>query len=65
MDGDVITLRALIADPDGTRVLRGEHTGSAVEAAALGTELADELLGRGGAEILRALVAQSGARDGG
>lgn len=65
VDGDAITLRALIADPDGTRVLRGERRGSAVEAATLGTALAGELLGRGGAEILRALDAHSGARDGG
>jgi hydroxymethylbilane synthase len=65
LDAETLTLRALIADPDGTRVLRGEHSGAAAEAAALGTRLADELLGRGGAEILRALEAQSGARDGG
>ncbi len=65
VNGDSITLRALIADPDGTRVLRAEHSGSAATAVALGTGLADELLGRGGAEILRALDVQSGARDGG
>lgn len=65
VDGDTMTVRALIADPDGTRVLRGEHIGAIGEATALGTALADELLGRGGADILRALDAQSGVRDGG
>jgi hydroxymethylbilane synthase len=65
VDGAVVTLRALIAAPDGTRVLRGTHTGAVESAAALGTGLADELLGRGGAEILRALESESGARDGG
>jgi hydroxymethylbilane synthase len=63
--GDLITLRGLIADPDGTRVVRGEHSGVTAAAAAVGTGLADELLGRGGTEILRALEAQSGAHDGG
>ena len=62
---DTLTVRALIADPDGTRVLRGERMGTVGEATALGTALADELLERGGADILRALDAQSGARDGG
>lgn len=65
LDGNTLTLRALIADPDGTRVLRAEHRGPAGQAAALGAALADELLGRGGADILRALEAQSGAHDGG
>ena len=64
-EGTAILLRALIADPDGTRVLRGERVGPATDAVPLGEGLADELLGRGGAEILRALDAQSGARDGG
>jgi hydroxymethylbilane synthase len=65
VDAGVITLRALIADPDGSRVVRGTHSGATTAATALGTGLADELLGRGGAEILRALEAASGARDGG
>jgi hydroxymethylbilane synthase len=64
-DGGTITVRALIADPDGTRVLRGTHTGASADAAAIGTALADELLGRGGTDILRALDEQSGTRNGG
>lgn len=55
--GDRIELRALIASPDGTRVVRGARTGSAAAAAETGTALCDELLGKGGAEILRALEA--------
>ncbi len=53
--GDVVALQALIAAPDGRRVVRGDRSGPADAAAALGTDLADELLGRGGAEILRAI----------
>ncbi|MFQ5667686.1 MAG: hydroxymethylbilane synthase [Candidatus Binatia bacterium] len=53
--GDALVLRALIANPDGTQVVRGTRTGTSAWAAHLGTDLAAELLGRGGAEILRAL----------
>jgi len=52
-----LVLRALIASPDGRQVVRGERRGAAVDGAALGAELAEELLGKGGAEILRALLA--------
>ncbi|HXQ23335.1 MAG TPA: hydroxymethylbilane synthase [Candidatus Acidoferrales bacterium] len=53
--GDTLELRALIARPDGTRVVRGARSGGVGAATGLGTELAHELLDRGGAEILRAL----------
>ncbi len=55
LTADAVALQALIAAPDGTRVVRGSRCGPASAAAALGTDLADELLGRGGAEILRAI----------
>ena len=54
-DGE-ITLRALIAEPDGSRVVRGENRGPSEEAGRLGTELAERLLDEGGAEILRELL---------
>ena len=50
-----VTLRALIANPDGSQVVRGRHGGTASSATHLGQELADELLGRGGRRILDAL----------
>jgi hydroxymethylbilane synthase len=53
--GGEVHLRALIASPDGGRIVRGETAGSPEDAARLGTALADRLLGDGGAEILRAL----------
>lgn len=55
--GETLTLRALIAEPDGTRVIRGRREGRTSEGARLGTELAQALLAEGGAEILRALEA--------
>ena len=50
-----LDLRALIANPDGTQVVRGRRGGAADQATALGHDLADELLGRGGRHILKAL----------
>lgn len=54
-------LRALIASPDGGRVVRGTRNGTVSEAVGLGRNLADELLDRGGRSILAAL---SEAADG-
>ena len=51
-----LRLRALVALPDGTRVVRAEATGLASDAEALGRAVADELLGAGAAEILATLV---------
>ena len=42
-----IRLRAVVATPDGSRILRRELTGSAVDPEALGQRLADELLSAG------------------
>lgn len=50
-----LNLRALIAHPDGTEVVRGCRTGGADRAPDLGRELADELLNRGGRRILNGL----------
>ena len=53
--GDRLDLLALIADPGGTEVVRGNRSGTASSAGELGRELADELLARGGRRILDAL----------
>jgi hydroxymethylbilane synthase len=50
-----LEMRALIASPDGRQVVRGERRSPATAATALGTHLAEDLLARGGAEILQAL----------
>lgn len=48
----VLRLRGLIAAADGRRSVRGEIGGPAADAARLGAALAEELLGRGGREIM-------------
>lgn len=52
VQGHALELRALVASPDGSRLVRGERRGSTGEAPHLGEELAFELLARGGREIL-------------
>lgn len=57
ISGDDMELRALIASPDGKQVVRGRCRGPVAGAEGLGVTLAEELLDKGGAEILRALQA--------
>jgi hydroxymethylbilane synthase len=51
-----IHLRGLVATPDGRRLIRGERRGAREEGEAVGTALAEELLARGAAEILQAVL---------
>lgn len=55
IDGNLLTLRAMIAEPDGSRVVRGETTGPAGDGKRIGAELASRVLDEGGADILRRL----------
>ena len=48
-----LVLQALIADPLGKKVLRGEREGSPREARSMGRSLAEDLLAQGGREILQ------------
>jgi hydroxymethylbilane synthase len=48
-----VRMRALVASLDGTRIIRGERSGPARDAHALGVALAEELLGKGAAAILK------------
>jgi hydroxymethylbilane synthase len=50
--GEQVHLRGLVANLDGTVIIRGERSGLAVDAARIGEELANELLARGAGEIL-------------
>lgn len=52
LEGNDLHLRALVGEPDGSRVIRGDIQGEAERAAALGESLADELLTRGARRIL-------------
>jgi hydroxymethylbilane synthase len=50
--GDDLTLLALVANVDGSRILREEIAGSSIDAESLGIEAADRLLARGAAALL-------------
>ncbi len=53
-----LDLRAVVASPDGVRVVRGEMNGDAARGEALGAALAEDLLARGARAILDALHAR-------
>lgn len=54
--GDTLSLRALVASPDGTRVVHTTHSGSVDQAEAIGEAAASELLDAGAEAILRELL---------
>ena len=53
---DTLSLRALVASPDGTRIVNATHTGPVDQAEAIGEAAAAELLDAGAAAILRELL---------
>jgi hydroxymethylbilane synthase len=53
--GEQVRLRGLVANLDGTVLIRGERAGPVADAARVGEELADELLARGAGEVLSAI----------
>ncbi len=57
LDADRITLRGLVAEPDGSRLLRDSVSGSAADAAALGRQLAERILEAGAGPLLERLRA--------
>lgn len=52
LSGETLTLRAFVARPDGSRLIRDELHGAPAEAEALGEEMARRLLANGAREIL-------------
>jgi hydroxymethylbilane synthase len=46
-------MHAVVASLDGARIIRYKETGTRARAAALGRKVADELLNRGAADILK------------
>jgi hydroxymethylbilane synthase len=60
-NGDAVALSGLIGKPDGSRILRGSRRGSVSDPEAIGVALAEELLSRGGREILDEVYRQSGS----
>ena len=54
--GDKLRMRGFVATPDGSRLIRAEHTGSVNDPEALGNAVAADLLAQGAGEILAALA---------
>jgi hydroxymethylbilane synthase len=59
LEGGTIRLRALVASVDGARVVRGERSGPAGAARAVGEAVAEELLSRGADVLLREAEGQA------
>ena len=57
LDADRIRLDGLVAEPDGSRLLRDSSSGSSENPSALGRQLAERLLGAGAASLLERLRA--------
>ena len=57
LNADRITLQGLVAEPDGSRLLRDTMTGSAENPAALGRQLAERILAAGAGPLLERLRA--------
>ena len=55
LQGDELWLRALVGEPDGSKIVRGEIRGSRNEAETLGITLAHQLLDNGARDILTRL----------
>ncbi|EHP3508600.1 hydroxymethylbilane synthase [Vibrio cholerae] len=55
LEGDTIWLRALVGEPDGSQIVRGEIRGPRTQAEQLGITLAEQLLSQGAKEILERL----------
>lgn len=60
VESGVLALKGLVATLDGRTLIRAERRGAAEDAEAVGTAVAEELLSRGGAEILEALLGAGG-----
>ncbi|HDZ9159030.1 TPA: hydroxymethylbilane synthase [Vibrio cholerae] len=55
LEGDTIWLRALVGEPDGSQIVRGEIRGPRTQAEQLGITLAEQLLSQGAKDILERL----------
>lgn len=56
LEGDQLWLRALVGEPDGSEIIRGEIRGPRQQAEQLGTQLAQQLLADGAEAILTKLA---------
>ena len=59
ISNDRIFIRGLVATPDGSQLVTGERHGFLGEGERVGLDLAEDLLARGAAEILRAVLGRT------
>lgn len=59
IDSGQLTLRALVAEPDGSLILRSQASGPVADAEAIGLQAAHELLGKGAQDILARLLSDN------
>jgi hydroxymethylbilane synthase len=59
LDGDALSLEGLVAELDGSRVIRDALTGTRQDPEAIGIELADRVLAAGADRILEAIYSNS------
>ena len=55
IEANRLTLEGLVAEPDGSRLLRDSISGSASHAQSLGEELAERVLASGAGDLLQRL----------
>ena len=60
LEGEQLWLRGLVGQPDGSQLLRAEARAPLAEAETLGVKVAEDLLGQGAEEILRAVYGEAG-----
>ncbi|MCQ4262988.1 hydroxymethylbilane synthase [Stutzerimonas stutzeri] len=60
LEGEQLWLRGLVGQPDGTVLLRAEGRAPAVDAEALGVQVAEALLDQGAEQILQAVYGEAG-----
>jgi hydroxymethylbilane synthase len=58
LDGDSLTLTGMVASIDGKKMVKDSVTGAAIEAEALGIQLAQQLRGQGASDILAEIFVQ-------
>ncbi|MEZ9821433.1 hydroxymethylbilane synthase [Shewanella sp. 10N.286.45.A1] len=59
IDGDTLSLRGLVGNPDGSQVIEASTSGNKNDAEQLGVALAEELLSKGAKTILDAVYAKA------
>jgi hydroxymethylbilane synthase len=60
LEGEQVWLRGLVGDPNGGRLLSAEARAPRHDAEALGVRVAQDLLGQGAGDILKAVYGEAG-----